>query len=526
MKAVAYARFSSENQNENSITAQLRAIREYAKKNGVSIVRDYIDEAKSATTDDRPEFLRMIAEITTGIVKVDLVFVHKFDRFARNRYDAAVYRHQLGQKGARLVAVDQPLDDSPESVILESLLEGMAEYYSKNLSREIKKVKKENALQGLHRGGTPPLGYDVDPITKKYIINPIEAEIVRKIFALAADNQSLGSMVEKLNAMGYKTKRGQPFGKNSIHDLLRNPKYFGQYIANRFSNEAEITVAGAIPAIVEPNLWEEVQKLMNERKHVVPRTKKREFLLTGKIFCAKCGAAYVGNTTAVNSSRGKQPYPHYTCVNRKQNKTCDNRNIHQDTVETFILEKVEELFRRENIEKIVDEFLASYAENIKGTQAKLNHAKKQLIDIQKRIDKLFDAIETDTMPAAVAGPRVTALTDEKAQLEQTISDLEKNIPLPFSTDQIREYFLTNYKTIFQKDKPDWKRRIINAYVDKIFIDGEDISYTLKINPNPPDSPGGKDTDVVGSPNGIRTRVSAVRGRCPRPLDDRTTLKKV
>jgi site-specific DNA recombinase len=268
------------------------------------------------------------------------------DRFARNRYDAAVYRHKLQLNKVRLVAVDQPLDDSPESVILESLLEGMAEYYSKNLSREIKKVKHENALQGLHRGGTPPLGYDVGP-DKKYIINPAEAEIVREIFSLALENQSLGNMVLKLNAKGYTTKRGQPFGKNSLHDLLRNPKYAGRYIANRFSNEKEISVDGAIPPIVEPDVWEEVQKLMDSRKHVISRPKKRTFLLTGKIFCAKCGAAYVGNTTAVNSSRGKQPYPHYTCVNRKQNKTCDNRNIQQETVETYILAKVEELFRKE-----------------------------------------------------------------------------------------------------------------------------------------------------------------------------------
>jgi site-specific DNA recombinase len=425
------------------------------------------------------------------------------DRFARNRYDDAVYRHKLQLNKVRLVAVDQPLDDSPESVILESLLEGMAEYYSKNLSREIKKVKHENALQGLHRGGTPPLGYDVGP-DKKYIINPAEAEIVREIFSLALENQSLGNMVLKLNAKGYTTKRGQPFGKNSLHDLLRNPKYAGRYIANRFSNEKEISVDGAIPPIVEPDVWEEVQKLMDSRKHVISRPKKRTFLLTGKIFCAKCGAACVGNTTAVNSSRGKQPYPHYTCVNRKQNKTCDNRNIQQETVETYILAKVEELFRKENIEQIVDEFLEAYSKNIDQNKEKLNQTIKRLADTQKRIDKLFEAIETGAMPATVAGPRVTELTEEKARLEQTISDLENDIPLPFSRKEIREYLLSNYKTIFQKDNPDWKRQIINAYVVKIFIDGDKITYTLKINPNPPNGTGtgGKDTDGVRNSLGL------------------------
>ena len=152
--AVAYARFSSDNQREESIAAQLRAIREYAARNGIEIVRTY--------TDDRPGFQRMIADLRNGL-RLDLVLVHKLDRFARNRYDGAVYRREIQKAGARLVAVDQPLDDSPEAVLLESLLEGLAEYYSKNLAREVMKGMREMALQAKHTGGIPPLGYDVGP---------------------------------------------------------------------------------------------------------------------------------------------------------------------------------------------------------------------------------------------------------------------------------------------------------------------------------------------------------------------------
>ncbi|MEW8957513.1 MAG: recombinase family protein [Moorella sp. (in: firmicutes)] len=184
MKAVAYARFSSDNQREESITAQLRAIHDYAEKHGVIIVREYIDEARSATTDDRPEFLRMIEEVTSGCLQVDYVYVHKLDRFARNRYDSAIYRHKLASKGIRLIAVTQPLDDSPESVILEAMLEAMAEYYSKNLGREVMKGMRETAFQCRHTGGKPPLGYDIEPGSNKYIINEREAEAVRIIFSM------------------------------------------------------------------------------------------------------------------------------------------------------------------------------------------------------------------------------------------------------------------------------------------------------------------------------------------------------
>jgi len=164
VRAAIYARFSSDNQRDESIDAQLRAIRDYAKKNDVVIVAEYVDRAKSATTDNRPEFLQMIEDSKKG--QFDVVLVHKLDRFARNRQDSIGYRMELKRYGVSLVSILEYLDESPESIILESVLEAMAEYYSKNLSREVRKGMNENALKGLHTGGLPPLGYDVDPETK------------------------------------------------------------------------------------------------------------------------------------------------------------------------------------------------------------------------------------------------------------------------------------------------------------------------------------------------------------------------
>ncbi|MGE5586266.1 MAG: recombinase family protein [Bacillota bacterium] len=230
--AVAYARFSSDNQREESITAQLRAIREYAAREGITIVREYTDEARSATTDDRPGFLRMMADLKDG-VKVDLVLVHKLDRFARNRYDAAVYPGEIQRAGARLVAVAQPLDDSPESVILEAMLEAMAEYYSKNLARETMKGMRETTYQGKHAGGRSPLGYDVDPAAKKYIINEREAQAIRLIYSMTLGRQGYSEIIDTLNGRGYRTRADQPFGKNSVHDILRNEKCSGIYTFNR-----------------------------------------------------------------------------------------------------------------------------------------------------------------------------------------------------------------------------------------------------------------------------------------------------
>ena len=157
-KAALYARFSSDNQRAESIEAQLRALHEFCEKQGVVIVGEYCDHARSATTDDRPEFLRMIEESRRNTF--NLIIVHKLDRFSRNRYDSAYYKHELKKTGVSLISVLEQIDDSPESIILESVLDGMAEYYSKNLAREVMKGLTENALQGKHTGGLPPLGYN------------------------------------------------------------------------------------------------------------------------------------------------------------------------------------------------------------------------------------------------------------------------------------------------------------------------------------------------------------------------------
>ena len=155
MQLVAYARYSSDNQREESITAQLRAIHNWANLNGHVIVKEYIDEALSARTDKRPNFLKMIEDSKTATWNG--VVVHKLDRFSRNRYNSAVYKKELKDNEKLLFSVLEKLDNSPESIIMESLIEGMSEYYSANLSREVKKGLNENALDCKHNGGTPPL---------------------------------------------------------------------------------------------------------------------------------------------------------------------------------------------------------------------------------------------------------------------------------------------------------------------------------------------------------------------------------
>ena len=209
LKAVAYARFSSDNQRDESIDAQIYAIENYAKINNIEIIGTYIDRAKSATTDQRPNFQKMIADSSTGTF--DIIIVHKLDRFARSKYDSAIYKQKLKVNHVRLISVTENIDGSPESIILESVLEAMAEYYSKKLSTRGYERFMRKCKNTIHTGGIPPLGYDIKD--KKLVINRHEAEAVRIIFDMYNDGYSYGEIIKTLNDNGYKTKIGNNFGK-------------------------------------------------------------------------------------------------------------------------------------------------------------------------------------------------------------------------------------------------------------------------------------------------------------------------
>ena len=206
-KVALYARFSSDNQRSESIDAQIRAMQAYCKQHNFVIVETYIDEAKSATTDRRPAFQQMICDSSAHTFNI--LLVHKLDRFARNRYDSAVYKRELKKNGVTVYSVLENLDNSPESIMMEAVLEGMSEYYSQNLAREVMKGLRETAIQCKHTGGIPPLGYDVDPDSRKLIINKDEAEAVKIIFDMYSAGCGYSAILDKLHELNKRTKSGK-----------------------------------------------------------------------------------------------------------------------------------------------------------------------------------------------------------------------------------------------------------------------------------------------------------------------------
>jgi site-specific DNA recombinase len=326
MKAVAYARYSSDNQNPESIDQQLDVIRDWAAQNDCQIIEIYSDEAETGTSDNRDDFLRMIAE--SGSRDYDFVLVYKSNRFARNKYDAAIYKKLLKENDKKVIYVTQPMlnEETPEAMLMETLFEGMDQSYSLDLARDVIRGHKKNAQACKHNGGRPALGFDVDKETLTYILNEKEAQAVHKIFEMYDKGFSYDAIIRELNKSGYKTKTGQTFSKNSIADILRNEKYLGIYTYNRRPHKVKgmrnnrkekpadqiVKIPGGMPQIIEQALWDRVQaKIASRHKNPGERAHNKaisQYLLVGKIECGKCGFKMVGKNGGTWGDKKRYDY--------------------------------------------------------------------------------------------------------------------------------------------------------------------------------------------------------------------------
>ena len=490
--AAAYARYSSDNQRDESIDAQLRAIEEYAKRKGYRIVKVYIDKAKSATTDKRPGFQHMIQDSALDLFSA--VIVHKLDRFSRDKYDSITYKRKLKKNGARVLSVIENLDDSPESSIMESLLEGMSEYYSKNLAREVMKGMNETALQCKHTGGIPPLGYDVDPVTKRYLINETEAPAVRLIFSLYLDGYGYRRIISELNLKGFKTKKGLPFGKNSIREILRNEKYSGVYVFNRSASKDDsgvrnnhqdkdddliIRIDGGVPAIISKEDFQKARLKMaaNKRQPGFYRAKEI-YLLSGLIFCGECGHAMQGNHRRGNDKRPK--YISYRCGNRDRTKQCDNKEIRREYVEMYVLDQLEKhLFNEAAIPRLLKMLNDYQAKTHSHIDKELSALKKKLEHTNKQMENIVTAIGNGFFHETFK-TRMSELEEEQLSLETSIQSLKaKNNTIQITENDLRQLFSMFRQFVTEKNIPECKK-FIDHYVDRVTVYHDHLEVTLKV----------------------------------------------
>ena len=382
MNAVIYARYSSHNQREESIDGQIRECQEFALRNGITIVGEYIDRALTGKTDNRAAFQKMIRDSEKG--HWEAVIMYTLDRLGRNRYDLAMYKAKLKKNGVRVFYAKQSIPDGPEGIVFESVLEGMAEYYSENLARNVQRGMRENALAGKTTGGKPPLGYRINK-ELHYEIEPVGAQIVREIFQMYADGVTAAGVVEHCIKNGYKTAIGRPFTRNSLSTIIRNEKYIGIYRCN------DIEIPDAIPPIIDKALFEKVQGMIKHNYATRARGKaKMDYLLTTKVFCGHCGSPMLGES---GTGRNGTIYHYYKCFHRKKGGNCDKKPENKDWLEDFVVRyTVEKVLTDENIDMIATKAM-EIIEKESEDKSVLEGLKDSLKDTEKRLKNILDLME-------------------------------------------------------------------------------------------------------------------------------------
>ena len=454
MNAVIYARFSSDRQREASIEGQIRECTEYAKRNDITVVGSYIDRALSASkdTEKRLDFLKMINDSGKGLF--DTVLVWKLDRFARDRYDSAHYKHILKKNGVKVVSATEGITSGPEGIILEAMLEGMAEYYSAELSEKIRRGQKENALKGMNNGSTAPLGYVLNGSTKKLDIEPAEAPVVLEIFKRYAEGEDLKKLRDSLNARGLTTKKGFPFTYTTLAAMLKNRKYIGEY------KYGDIVIPGGIPAIVPQDIFDRAQERLTKNQKTPAAAKADErYLLTTKLFCGKCGAQMVGES---GKSRTGKMYHYYKCLSAKRKTGCDKKAVKKDWIEDLVVNQTMAVVMNDRLmERIADRLLAmqgaeSYDIKLMG---------RELSEVEKGIENILNAIQAGIFSQSTQ-KRLTELERRKEQLEKAI--LTEKLKRPALDREDISIFLHRFRNT-DVTIPEQRQRLIDCFINAVYV---------------------------------------------------------
>ena len=460
MTAVIYARYSSDNQREESIEGQIRECTAYAEKNGITVIKHYIDRALSAKTDNRPEFQQMIKDSEKRLF--DIVLVWKLDRFARNRYDSAHYEYQLERNHVKLVSATEPISEGPAGIMVKSMLTGMAEYYSAELSEKVVRGMTENVLKGKYNGGTIPIGYTVDE-EKFFQIDPLKAPFVVEAFQRYNDGATMKELMNWLNDSGVTTNRNQKFTYNSIQTLLTNRRYIGE---NRFK---DIVMPDSIPVIIEKELFDSVQDKIAKNRRAPARHKAEDnYLLTTKLFCGMCGAMMFGEC---GTSRNKNVHHYYKCANAKRTKTCKKKTVRKEWLEDLVVcETMKMIHDDDCIQSIVDAVMILQEQE----NTVLPLLEKQMKDIENGIENLLNAIQAGVLTSSTKG-RLEKLEAQQKELEIRIA--EEKLAKPKVSADFVKFWLTNFRKLDPNVKSH-RETLINTFVNAVYLYDEKVLITF------------------------------------------------
>ena len=454
MNAAIYARYSSHSQQEQSIEGQLRDAYAFAEREGYKVIGEYCDRAISGRTDDRPQFQKMIADAAKKQFQV--VIVWKLDRFARNRYDSATYKAKLKKYGVRVISATEAITNDPEGIILEGLLESMAEYYSANLSKHVRRGLRESVINGTWTGGAPPFGYKV--VDKQLVIDEDKAPAVRYAFQQYAAGIPKKQILDELNAKGYRNQKGTALTLSSFQGIFKNTAYIG----TRIYNGQEM----ACPRIVDDATFQKVQERLAAVKRAPAESKATvEYLLRGKAFCGYCGARMVGEC---GRSKTGAVHHYYSCADRKKKRTCKKKAERKSFIEWYVVEQTcMYVLDSARIEVIANAILEAYDREFDN--GKIKELERKIAKLDREANSAVDALIAADSKAVKdrIQKKLEDLELQKADVEIDLSKLKIAVGIRYTKEQVIAWL----KSFCNGDPLDeaFQRRIIDTFINSIYL---------------------------------------------------------
>ncbi len=495
--AALYARVSSDRQDVDlSVAAQLRALRDHARKNGYIVAREYVDEAESGRIADRPEFRKMIDAASKTNAPFREILVWKFSRFTRKREHAVAFKSMLRRKGVRVVSITEQADDTPTGKLLEGIIESVDEFYSENLAQEVTRGMREAASRGFWVASRTPYGYNrvmvQDGPKKRPTLepDPDAARVVKRIFDMAEAGTGMLKIAQALNDEGIASPAGKLWSKNGIHFILRNEVYTGALVwgAKGKGKDEPVRVEKAFPSIVSKTRFRRVNRLMRSRapKRAHPRRVGSTYLLSGLVKCKACNRALSGQ----DAKSGQFAY--YVCqsIMKRGKDACDTPRLNARRFEELVVGKIRSNILTESsiteLVKVVDEEMDGVALE---QRKRLQTVEDELEDVKRKLGRIWHVIETTDIDMADAAGRIKEHRDRQERLEDAAAEARAILA-------DRRAVLDDVETItaYAKDMRDFlneselteRRAFIESFVKEIVVMPGDalMRYTV---PMPDDS---------------------------------------
>ena len=464
--AVIYARYSSHSQRDVSIDQQVKAITEYAAQRKLTVVQVYADRAISGTTDNRPEFKRMIEDANAEAWQY--VIVYSLDRFSRDRFDAITYKQILKSHGIRVLSAMENISEEPTGVILESVLEGLAQYYSMELSQKIRRGLNDNASKCMVAASIP-FGYMKGP-DNKYAINPETAPIVKEIFSRVLKGENYIDIARDLNERGIRTKSKSEWNRSSFK-FLTNERYMGIYIYG------DVRIEGGMPAIVDPETFyavqAEVERRQNPKGAIVKRRRTNTvYLLTGKAYCDCCKSPLVGKS---GTGRHGGFYTYYACKNMLE-KNCDLKRVPQEKLEWFVAGVLKKFaMDPELVDLMVD--ISMKAQEERNNSSEMTLLRNELKQVESSINNITKAIEMGTISQT--------LLDRLSDLEKRRDTVKAQIATNEHRDKLdhlsREVMVAIFQLVQEGEieNKDFQELMFRLLLNSVYVGKETIKIVLK-----------------------------------------------